>query len=262
MYSLVIAEDELATRRALVNMVHWNELGFQVNGEFADGEELLEYLKSNVPDVILTDIDMSRVNGVEVAAYVAKEKLPTRVIFLTAYRDFSFAKSAVEYRVEHYLLKPISITELKTVFTTLREKLDEENAHAAAIRKSLELLEQMHGTGGQPEGEQMPKNESRRAIEKVMRYIREHYREDITLNGVAENVFLSPVYISRLIKEETGKNYVALIMELRIQRAVELLENTEMYVYEIAEHVGYSNLKYFYKVFKKVTGKSPNDYRK
>ena len=95
-----------------------------------------------------------------------------------------------------------------------------------------------------------------------MQYIREHYREDITLNGVAENVFLSPVYISRLIKEETGKNYVALIMELRIQRAVELLENTEMYVYEIAEHVGYSNLKYFYKVFKKVTGKSPNDYRK
>lgn len=94
-----------------------------------------------------------------------------------------------------------------------------------------------------------------------MAYIKEHYCEDITLSDIAENVYLNPIYISRLIKEQTGKNYTDLLMELRIERAVVLLKTTQLYVYEIADKVGYRNTKYFYKVFKKVTGKSPNDYR-
>ena len=95
----------------------------------------------------------------------------------------------------------------------------------------------------------------------LMEYLRLHYSEDITLNTVAEAVFLNPVYISRLIKEQTGRNYTELVMEMRVEQAVELLEHSDMYVYEIAEKVGYNNLKYFYKVFRKVKGKSPSDYR-
>ena len=72
---------------------------------------------------------------------------------------------------------------------------------------------------------------------------------------------MNPVYISRLIKEQTGKNYTDLVMELRVAHAVQLLENTDLYVYEIAEQVGYHNLKYFYKVFRKIKGCSPSDYR-
>ena len=74
-------------------------------------------------------------------------------------------------------------------------------------------------------------------------------------------MFLNPIYISRLIKEQTGKNYTELLTEMRVGKAVELLEQTNLYVYEIADRVGYRNLKYFYKVFKKATGGSPNDYR-
>ena len=98
-------------------------------------------------------------------------------------------------------------------------------------------------------------------IENVLNYIREHFCEDLTLSDIAEEVFLNPIYISRLIKEQTGKNYTDILMELRIGKAVELLKNTDLYVYEIAEKVGYHNLKYFYKIFKKVSGNSPNDYR-
>ena len=243
MYSLVIAEDELATRQGLVKMVPWQELGFFLDGEFSEGQKLLEYLKENVPDVILTDIDMSGVTGIDIACYVAEQKLPTQVIFLTAYRDFSYAKSAMDYRVAHYLLKPISIKELKKIFSDMKEKLDERKQY---------LLSGYSEYNG--------KNGSR--IEKVVKYIQEHFNEDITLNDIAENVYLSPVYVSRLIKEQTGKNFVTLMMEFRIERAVNLLQHTELYVYEIAEQVGYDNLKYFYKVFRKVTGKSPNDYRK
>ena len=96
MYSLVIAEDEFTTRRALVNMVRWNELGFRVDGEFDDGKELLDYLKNNIPDVILTDIKMTNVSGIEIARLVAEQNLPIQVVFLSAYKDFSYAQEAVE----------------------------------------------------------------------------------------------------------------------------------------------------------------------
>jgi YesN/AraC family two-component response regulator len=99
------------------------------------------------------------------------------------------------------------------------------------------------------------------SLDKVMTYIREHFSEDISLNTVADAVYLHPSYISRLIKEQTGKNFSTLITEMRIERAVSLLESTDLRVYEVAEKVGFNNLKYFYKVFKSTTGKSPRDYR-
>ena len=99
MYSLVIAEDELATRRGLIHMIKWNELGFQVEGIFSDGKDVIEYLSNHIPDVILTDIQMSRVTGVEVARFVAEQNLPVQVVFLTAYQEFTFAQFAVEYHV-------------------------------------------------------------------------------------------------------------------------------------------------------------------
>lgn len=404
MYSLVIAEDELMTRRGLVRMVKWNELGFQVDAEFSDGQELLEYLKTNMPDVILTDIKMSKVSGLEIAKFVAEQNLPVQVVFLSGYKDFEYAQSAVEYRVLHYLVKPISVPKLKEIFTGIREKLDQQNELQNAMlnrvdhyqklvnyqkqqfvleawngqiediqeaEKKLSMLEQeerkpvllirlllkndsayagfLADYGFQEMQDQMTDilrnldvdmeyypikwekmqsgkilsglgvfwgrksqmtpvwkmketlqrkcfelmkvqvefvivkemksalelmntsqednfqiesaKENGSGIENVMAYLQEHFCEDITLTDIAENVFLNPIYISRLIKEQTGKNYTELLAELRIGKAISLLKHTDLYVYEIAESVGYHNLKYFYKVFKKVTGASANDYR-
>jgi len=517
MYSLVIAEDEFTTRRALVNMIRWNELGFQVDGEFSDGRELLDYLKSNIPDVILTDIKMTQVGGLEIARLVSEQNLPIRIVFLSGHKEFSYAQEAVEYHVAHYLLKPIDLSRLREVFRSIREKLDVQSAqedllqnrrdhysrlvnyekqqfvtdawfgalsnpeqmaarlrliqartsedgterqflvrmvlrkdgqyqefldnygqqelqeqiihileyfdrrleyypitwsnieeglavlgvfweseadrpgvyypeeleksiydlmavqakvttfqklsspeelahytenvgrkepanHLVQDKEYLQLLRdqkkllysylcqnnavqvreltgallnnylrggvafaqsqcihtvtklideitghdlmewnQLYGKCMNPlpalqaeglrtwledcvgllyeymTGQSDTKEDT--SIEKVMEYLRLHYSEDITLNTVAEAVFLNPVYISRLIKEQTGRNYTELVMEMRVEQAVELLEHSDMYVYEIAEKVGYNNLKYFYKVFRKVKGKSPSDYR-
>lgn len=268
MYSLLIAEDELTTRRGLVNMVKWNEIGFRVDGEFSDGEELLDYLKSNMPDVILTDIRMSRVSGLEIARFVAENSLPVQVVFLSGYKDFEYAQSAVEYRVVHYLVKPVSLPKLREVFGNIREKLDYQKQMMTKLQmgkdawEKLVRLEQTEDTSDESEKiKEEEKQYSLSGFENVMAYIKEHYCEDITLSDIAENVYLNPIYISRLIKEQTGKNYTDLLMELRIERAVVLLKTTQLYVYEIADKVGYRNTKYFYKVFKKVTGKSPNDYR-
>ena len=136
MYSLVIAEDELTTRRGLVHMVKWNEIGFQVDAEFSDGQELLAYLKTSMPDVILTDIKMSRVSGLDIARFAAEQNLPVQIVFLSGYKDFEYAQSAVEYHVLHYLVKPVSIPKL-------RELLDQQNALQNAMLNRVDHYQKL-----------------------------------------------------------------------------------------------------------------------
>ena len=98
-------------------------------------------------------------------------------------------------------------------------------------------------------------------INKAKEYINNHYNEDITLSDVANYVFLSPAYFSRLFKKHGNENFSDYLMRVRIYKAAYLLENTSMKVYSVAEKVGFKTLKYFYKNFKEKTGVSPSEYR-
>ena len=138
MYSLIIVEDEFTTRRALMNLIPWKELGFRVDGDFSDGSDVLEYLKSNVPDVILTDIKMTDISGMEIARRVKECKISTKIVFLSAYGEFSFAQEAMEYGVDHYLLKPVDLSKLRKTFRKIKDELDE---HAAQMLQQRERVE-------------------------------------------------------------------------------------------------------------------------
>jgi two-component system response regulator YesN len=94
-----------------------------------------------------------------------------------------------------------------------------------------------------------------------MGFIKANFAEDIQLSHVAGYVNLSPVYFSRLFKEQTGENFSEYLTECRIDRACHLLRETHKKVYEICEEVGYSDLKHFYGTFKKHTGRTPSEYR-
>lgn len=239
LYSLLIVEDEKMEREALATIVPWQELGFRVVGALRDGVECLEYLNANTPDVILTDIRMTRISGIEIARFLREQELPTQIVFMSGHKEFEYARQAVELGVSHYLLKPVPLPRLREVFTQLRQKLerrDDRIQTPIAAKYS-------------------------RSVERVLQYIQAHFNEELSLNTIAEKLYLNPGYISRTVKEQTGKNCTDIIAELRIQRAVWLLENTGLYVYEVAEQVGYKNLKYFYRIFKKYTGKAPKDYR-
>ena len=94
-----------------------------------------------------------------------------------------------------------------------------------------------------------------------MAYIKAHYAEKLTLSIVASHVSFNPEYFSRMFTKETGLNFVTYLNNLRMQRAVELLEGTDQKIYEIAEQVGYSSVSYFSTAFKKTFGQKPNEYQ-
>ena len=126
MYSLVITEDDDIIREGLVSFINSADLGFKVVASFDDGEETIEYLSKNETDVVLTDIKMLKVSGIEVAEYVLENKLSTKVIFISAYEEFEFAQKALENGVEYYFVKPVDIELIYNYFSELKQKLDDE----------------------------------------------------------------------------------------------------------------------------------------
>ncbi len=100
-----------------------------------------------------------------------------------------------------------------------------------------------------------------KAVYKVIEYVNSNYNRDISLNSAAEHVFLSPVYLCRLFKKEIGKSFIKYVMEIRAEKAKELLRNPDMKIYEIAREVGYNDIRYFTKMFKCLEGVTPVQYR-
>lgn len=126
MYRLVVVDDEQAIRRGMCNYIDWNAMDFEVVADFEDGKETIEYIKNHPVDVILTDIEMAEVSGLELARYIWEEKLPIKVVILSGYKEFEYARKAIEYDVKHYLLKPIRMDEIQRVFMQIKGELDEQ----------------------------------------------------------------------------------------------------------------------------------------
>ncbi|MDQ1913490.1 AraC family transcriptional regulator [Paenibacillus sp. GD4] len=102
----------------------------------------------------------------------------------------------------------------------------------------------------------------RQKIEEAIRFIRKRYHEDITLKEVAGHNYVSTSHLHKLIKQATGSTFTHYLQNLRIQRSCELLRTTDMTVQHIAEAVGYRDMKFFHRLFRKKTGMTPNEYRK
>lgn len=131
MYKLIVVDDEKAIRKGICNYIDWGGLGFEVTASFEDGKETIEYIESHDVDVVLTDIEMAQVSGLELAKYIHDRQLPPKAVIISGYKEFEYARKAVEYGVEHYLLKPIKMEEVAEVFTKIRKDLDKkkENGH-------------------------------------------------------------------------------------------------------------------------------------
>lgn len=239
MYRLVIVDDEEKITEGIANLFPWAELGFEVVKACSKGFEALDYIKNNPVDVLLSDIEMPDLNGIELCAQI--QEMNVKVIFISSYQKYEYFRSAILYQVEDYLLKPVKFEELKKCFTKICEKLDKE-----------------HGISS----EKFPDNETyyEKVIHEAKNYIAEHYR-DCTLEDVALHVNLSAGYLSKIFKEKSGKGFQDYLLEYRMQKACELLDDIHFKSYEVAYYVGYSNPKNFSRAFKAYYGKTPKEYR-
>ena len=142
MYQLIIADDEKIIREGLKNVVDWKTLGFDIAEIFTDGQEIIEYLEYAVPDVILTDIKMSHISGIDIAKHVFDHKLPCKVVLVSGYQEFELALSGIKYGAEDYLLKPIDVDNLTQTFHKLKEELDQKRQQDLKAQEEKDRMQE------------------------------------------------------------------------------------------------------------------------
>lgn len=424
LYKLIIADDEDIIRTGIVSIIDWESLGFKVIADFDDGSGVIEYIKTNHVDAILTDIRMSKLSGLDIARYLHENKLAIRIILISGFKDFEYAQQAIQFDVAHYFTKPINFVELINYFKSLKVMLDQEKekhnkeqeqnkkisemlpllkeqffsdlisgaltnpqdinnrakvvgidfdlsevlcsfVHLQLLNLDKYLIEKwkyghegfknalrnfLQGKGSikyypifanlqdilviavvqnkndnsytqnlseilsnnlkelkdlitnildldlnfeieskscsiydlhkhkqilnwkvnqlenstevlSPESESKLLQKQNWILQKAENYIKENYSKDISLDDIANQVYLSSAYFSQLFKEVKGINFSDYLIKIRVDKAMELLTNPQYKIQEISHIVGYRSSKYFARAFKKITGCTPTEYQ-
>ena len=259
MYSMLVADDEKWIRERIISSISWNKLGVCISGEAADGEEALALSRNLKPDIILTDIRMPGLSGLEFLKSINEEGLSAKIIILSGYSDFDYAQKAIKLGVADYILKPVENEELIKIVKKCIRQIEAETCKNRIIEQASSRTELAKKLSDYARNDQSAGK--RNTLEKAVAFINENFHRPITLNDVAEEVMLNPSYLSNLFKETLGSTYSKYLTDLRINKAKELMNNPTMRIKEIAGQVGYDNAQYFIKVFKSVTGISPNVYK-
>lgn len=124
-FTVIVADDEPELRESVCQMIQWEEIGFRLVGNAGNGLDALQLVEQLQPDLLLTDIRMPFISGVELARQVRELRPMTQIAFLSGYDDFEYAQKAIEYNVISYLLKPIGIADLTTALVEMHRKIAE-----------------------------------------------------------------------------------------------------------------------------------------
>lgn len=258
MYRVLIADDEPIERQVISK---------KINGFFPDqvevflagnGLEAVEIFKEKKCQIALLDIAMPGKSGLEAAEEIREFDKTASIIFLTAFDEFSYAKKAIEVKALDYLLKPGSDEDLVNAFEeafSIADKTVEENCEGSGAPDSET------GTVFDIGEEELDHSKSGIIVREAKNFIDEHYKEDISLQDVAGVLGYSDVYFCKLFKENFGKSFIVYLNELRIGKAKEFLANPDINIKDISSEAGYRDANYFARVFKRMTGMTPSDYR-
>jgi YesN/AraC family two-component response regulator len=237
----MIIDDEQKIKNLLKLTIKWEMLGFEVVGEASSGIEAINTIDELNPDVLFVDIRMPFMDGIEFAK-LAIERYPyLKIVMLTAFNDFDYARECIGIGVTNYLLKPINKIEINDTLTNIKKELDR---HAPCEER--EQVDEVKLS----------------SIGKVREYVIEHFKEpELNLTSVALKFGFNASYLSRAFKEETGVSFIDFLNGCRMEYAISLSKENQ-YMYQVAAEVGIPDPNYFGKCFKKYTGLSFSNYIK
>ena len=253
MYRVLIAEDEDIIRKGISYTIDWVSMGCTIIGEAANGKEGVEKIKELSPDIVLADIMMPLMDGIEMIRQ-AQETCDFKAIIMTRYADFEYAKQAIELGVSAYLMKPVDEEELKKNIEKVITEIEKDN--------QLRQLSSRSKNGDDVDALFIKSEGDNDYIQEVLKATKERYAEKISIETFSEELGVSASYLSRKFKEATGLTYLDFLNKYRVQQAIKLLEKGTYKVYEVSEMTGFSDYKYFSTVFKKYTDRSPSDFVK
>ena len=249
MLKVLVVEDEEMIRKGIVLAVDWAALDCVVVGEAANGVQALEAVERYGPSLIITDLKMPVMDGLEMLRQLRERGNNAFVNILTAYDSFAYAQTALRLGAVDFLLKPFHDGELEQAVTRLKQRMDRAGQGGEKGPAPLPLPE-------------LKKGDKSKYVLEAMAYIGEHYHEpNIGVAAIAQHLGISEGHLSHTFKKETDYTLLNYLTRYRVHRAMELLRDCRLKVYEVAEQVGYRDIAYFSATFKKLVGMSPSEYQ-
>lgn len=294
MIRVLIADDEMIERAVLYKTLKKN-LGDRCEiWQAENGREALEIYEKEKIQIAVLDIEMPGVNGIRAAEKIREKDKDCCIIFLTAFDEFSYAKKAITVRALDYLLKPYSEEELMGVMEeavrsfespaakTGTEAAVKEEPEAARDPEAVETKPEVHAAETEPRAPADTKSAKaepdaaeadtaadaegagvrlNRVAETISAYVKDNYMYELSMQNVAKSMNYSEAYFCKLFKQCFNRNFTTYLTEYRVEEAKKLLGEPTVNVKEIGRAVGYADANYFAKVFKRITGQSPTEYR-
>jgi len=258
----VIVDDEILERKALAKILAENMPDIQLAGEAANGRNAIRLADDLVPDIMLMDIKMPGIDGVEAVKEIRKRHPDIQFIMISAFDTFEYAKEVMRQGVKEYLLKPAKTEEIVSAIGRVQKDIRLEQKKAQEQMKLKEQLSKaISAIDLQSQGLSSEGWEGTSQLARTKEYIDSHYRNAITLEGAASYANLSPYHFSKIFKETFGITFIDYVTDLRIEQAKLEIRLMEKSLKEICFGVGYRDPNYFSRVFKKRTGFTPTEYR-
>lgn len=237
MYRVMLIDDEQSARSLLRASINWGNFDMEVAGEAASGIEAINVIDEVLPDIAFVDISMPFMNGIEFTEIATKRYPDLKIIIMTAFDEFEYARQCIRLPVFDYMLKPFVRTEVEDNLRKLKDILDRT---VRDVEPAVEIESS--------------------SIGQIKRYIEDNYTDSkLNLTAVAQIFGFSASYLSRKFKQDTGKNFVEYLTECRMKRAMELAKSN-MKMFCASTEVGIPDPNYFGRCFKKYTGQSYSDY--
>ncbi|WIV17399.1 helix-turn-helix domain-containing protein [Paenibacillus polygoni] len=222
---------------------NWNNLGFILEDYTNESDSALSLLKSKCYSLLIIDIVKCPEQGITLCKHV-RAISPVPIILISDSTDFQLARKAMQYQVSDYLPAPVSSEDMRICLQLMNRKLNEEKAENK--KASFDIADDLEES----------------VIDKVKEYVTESLGQNITLKEISSTLHFNYSYLGQKFKYHENMTFNAYLLQQRMEKAKQLLEKTEMKVYEIANEVGYYEMDWFYKKFKLYTGVSANEYRK
>lgn len=259
MYRVIVADDEPIERKVVKKKIEKHFEGQLEVILAANGREAVELFEEKQADIALLDIEMPGINGLEASEIIRRKNKNCSIIFLTAFDEFSYAKRAIAVKALDYLLKPVAEEEL---VAALEEAIRIAQENVSQPEEELEQTDMGREETVLEKQDTAVENLRINAVAEHIRvYVEMHYMDDISLQDVAAAMKYSDAYFCKLFKQCFDQSFISYLTWFRVEKAKEMLGDALINVKDVSANVGYQDSGYFAKVFKRLVGMTPSEYR-
>ncbi|ENH96788.1 AraC family transcriptional regulator [Gracilibacillus halophilus YIM-C55.5] len=244
MYKALLVDDERMILDGIAAIVDWDKHGITLIGKAMNGIEACSMIESNPPDIVITDITMPGMDGISLVRKCNAVYPFLKWIVLSGYNEFEYAQQAMRYGVRHYLLKPCNEEQIsEALIEVIDDRKKEGWDEMSKMRASLPEVSSI--------------------VRDILILIDKHMANpDLSLQWIASHwLYMNPDYLGKLFKKEMGQRFSTYVMEVRTQRAIEMIKTQDdIRVFELAENLGFgNNPQYFSQIFKRIHGITPSE---